>query len=163
MAVEIVLIEKLIVFLGEPAYSLATVLTVLLASSGLGSGISRRIPEHVRKQAHLLLIGVILLYAALFTTVLIQFEGKTLPVRFLIAALCIFIPGFLMGIPFPRGLQKLSATTLNRQVDLAWCLNGFASVIAACGSMLIAHYIGFTAVFLFSAGAYGMGFMTSGR
>jgi hypothetical protein len=163
MAVEIVLIEKLIVFLGEPAYSLATVLTVLLASSGLGSGISQRIPERVRKQAHLLLIGVILLYAALFTAVLIQFEGKTLPVRFLIATLCIVIPGFLMGIPFPRGLQKLSETTLNRQVNLAWCLNGFASVIAACGSMLVAHYFGFTAVFLFSACAYGMGFMTSGR
>lgn len=163
MAIEIVLIEKLIVFLGEPAYSLATVLTVLLVSSGLGAGISLRVPERVRKQAHMLLIGVVLFYALFFTAVLIYFEGKTLPVRFLIATLCIAIPGILMGIPFPRGLQRFSEKTQYRQVDLAWCLNGFASVIAACGSMLMAHYFGFTAVFLLSACAYGLGFMTSGR
>ncbi|MBU2644625.1 hypothetical protein KKI24_07955 [bacterium] len=162
MAVEIVLIENMIVFLGEPVYSLAAVLAVLLISSGLGAGTGARVPERVRKQGLGVLIGVIILYAFLLERVLTPFAGSTMPVRLLMAAICIGIPGFLMGIPFPRGIRMLSQQQLHRQIDLAWSLNGFASVIAACGSMLVAHYIGFRAVLLLSALMYGLAFRAAG-
>jgi hypothetical protein len=61
--------------------------------------------------------------------------------------------GFLMGMPFPIGLERLG-TLYPRAVRWAWALNAAASVLGSAAAIFFAIYLGFRATVLLGALLY---------
>ncbi len=149
MFVEIVLIERFILVLGQPTLALAVVVGALLASSGLGSAISGRVPW---RGATVVLALVLALYPTITGLVGQALLPLPLPARVLAVGLVIAPVGVLMGIPFARGIRSLGGT--EGVVAWAWAANGSTSVVGAVLAALLALSLGFTPVLLLGATLY---------
>jgi hypothetical protein len=149
MLVEISQMQRLIVFLGHPAYGLSTVLFALLLSSGLGSYLTQGIknPGSVRPAiALLILLGVLIAFGSLTPLVVNQFQGSATTARILIAVGLLFPLGLFMGMPFPLGM-KLASTKSASVTPWLWGINGATSVCASVIAVVIALNSGISASF----------------
>jgi len=141
LLVEIPLIQRFILYLGHPAYSLSSVLFILLLFSGLGSRFSRRIPL----LPSLALLAILLAFYPWFLSFLDEHTlHLALMGRMILSVMVIAPLGFLMGIPFPSGLQQMSLVPT--WTSWAWGVNGATSVISAVLAALLALTFGFTVV-----------------
>jgi len=161
LCVEIPLLQRFILFLGQPAYAMATVLFALLLFSGLGSLLSRRIPLWL---ALILLPALIGGYAlglpALFEATLVAPLGG----RLLIAVVALAPPGLLMGMPFPKGLALLERGAHRdggALIAWAWGVNGAVSVVASILAALLALSFGFSTVLAVGAACYVVAWVAS--
>ena len=157
LCVEIPLLQRFILFLGHPAYAMATVLFALLLFSGLGSLLSRRVPLRlVLSLLPLLVVAYALGLSALFGATL----AAPLWGRLLVAVVALAPPGLLMGMPFPKGLALLErgSPTL---IAWAWGVNGAVSVVASILAALLALSFGFLAVLAVGAGCYAGAWVTA--
>jgi hypothetical protein len=157
LLVEVVLVQRFVLFLDHSARSFAIVVFGLLAFSGLGSVWSARLPW--RGTLATLIIAVAL-YPMLLSAVLPGTLSWGLGTRIGITILLLAPLGFLMGIGFPRGLESLGAARPNR-LPLAWGVNGFTSVVSAILAPMIALSWGFEAVFGCAAFAYAVALVTA--
>jgi spermidine synthase len=159
--VEVVLIQKLSLFLGHPSYALAVTLCTLLVSSGLGSwasgrGLGSGQTAAFRQRIGLATVGVALavFVAAMLLTFLFDLLLRwPLTARILIGVLVVAAPGFLMGMPFPTGLAAVKDRA-PAFVPWAWAINSTATVIGTILAVLLAMLFGFTAVFATAGGLY---------
>lgn len=155
--VEIGWIQRLQLFLGHPVYATSAVLATFLVFAGLGSLWSqRRGAEHAARLlwAAVAAIGVLsLLYLLFLPGLLQQAAAQPLALRLLLVLLVLAPLAFAMGMPFPLGLRGTSARD-GRLVPWAWGINGFASVIAAGSTPLLAAEIGFSGLTLIAVAAY---------
>lgn len=152
--IEMAFIQRFVLFLGHPIYAIAVVLAAFLVFAGLGSGVAEQAAKWVQKGG--VRIGAVAPIAAgivalsgiylvvlppLLDALLLWPEEARIAVTiFLIAPLA-----FLMGMPFPLGLKRLSAEA-PALIPWAWGINGCASVLSAVLATLLAIHIGFTAV-----------------
>jgi spermidine synthase len=158
MLVEIVLIQKFILFLGDPMYSVSVVVAGMLVWSGVGSLVSGRLKDRasVVLPRIMLLLLLILAVSLLFLSDLLRaLLPLDIPIRFLLALLLLAPPAFLMGFPFPLGL-RLIAKGSQGLIPWAWGVNGYCSVVSATLAVVLAMELGFQAVMLVSVGAYGV-------
>jgi hypothetical protein len=155
--IQVALIQKFILFLGNPTYALSVIVFSMLISSGLGSYFSRRLvgQEGAEKLSNVL-IGVTLLIIVLAFAIEPVSElgvGWALPLK-IAATVCLIAPvSFLMGIPFPAGLARLEAR-FPKAIRWAWALNAAASVLGSVLAIFLAIYIGLRATLLVSAVLY---------
>jgi spermidine synthase len=154
MFVEIAFIQKFILFLSHPLYAVAVVLSSFLVFAGLGSLMSERCKSFLSGFRIVVGIAIIsLIYVFLLPGI---FNGLVaLPgwLKVVISALLIAPLAFLLGMPFPRGLDLVS-NRLPSWIPWAWGLNGCASVMGAVLATLLAIHLGFVAVVLFAALLY---------
>ncbi len=162
MFLEIVFIKYFVLYLGQPIYSVATVISVMLISSGIGSYYSSRYKTDKRtlKQITGIITGLILVYAFFMGSILTNTVGLSATIKYGIACILIAIPSFFMGMPFPIGL-KIVDTIKKSHVAWAWGINGCLSVISTSLAILLAVEMGFMAVMLFSALAYGIAYLSN--
>ncbi len=157
LLVEIPLIQRFILYLGNPAYAFTAVLFTLLFFSGWGSRLSHRLSLRWTLPA-LVIVALLLplLLPHLFQTTL----GLPLALRLAITVAVLAPLGFLMGLPFPAGLRWLhenyasSASSASSSVPLVWAANGAASVISSILAALLALTFGFQAVLVTGALCY---------
>jgi spermidine synthase len=150
--IEIPLIQRFILFLDHPVYAFATVVFALLLASGVGSFVSARVP--LRGALAALIVAVVIY--PLFLPLVFQLTlGYPLEGRVLIALALLAPLGFLMGIPFPKGIARLNASAPNL-VPLAWGVNGCASVLSSILSTMGALTFGFLVVMFVGAGMYAV-------
>lgn len=151
LLVEIPLAQRFILFLGQPVYGLTAVLFALLFFSGLGSWASARLPH----RGALAALGVlVLVYPALLPRLFDLFLGASLGLRLLVATAALAPLGFLLGVPFPRGIGWLERRA-PELIPWAWGVNGAASVVASVGAALLALSLGFSWVLIVGAVCYG--------
>ncbi len=153
--VEIPLIQRLILFLGHPVPALATVLLALLVGSGLGSLTSSRLP--LRPTLATLVLATLIL-PWLLERGIDLFLGVELGYRLSLSVLALLPLGFLMGVPFPSGIE-IARREQPRLIPWAWGINGSASVVSALLAALLALVAGLTWVFWAGALAYGLGLL----
>jgi SAM-dependent methyltransferase len=161
MFVEISLIEKFILFLGHPLYSISLVIFSLLVSAGAGSRFSLRIEVSSSlglRALLLLLCGLIFLSAALYPRALPLFQGSPPVIRWALTWALILPVGFFLGMPFPLGIRMVGSKN-PLWVPWGWCANGCASVCGAILPVLIAQAWGFQTVFFLAALCYGLAFL----
>lgn len=150
LLVEIPLMQHFILFLGSPAYAMATVLFAILLFSGVGSALSDRVSLPGTLVLLPLLVAV---YAALLPRFFDVALAAPRWTRFILAVAALAPPGFLMGIPFPRGIALLQ----QRAPDLitwAWAVNGAVSVVASILAAMLALSFGFSTVLTLGAACY---------
>ncbi len=155
MFAEIILIQRFVLYLGQPVYAVSTVLSIMLLASGIGSYYSGRLKAGaVNYYAVYIIVFLILLVYALFLTSFLRFTaGYHLAFRVLITCLIVALPAFFMGMPFPLGLKALSEKHRDK-IAWAWGINGFFSVIATPMALIIAIEAGSVLVISLAATAY---------
>jgi hypothetical protein len=162
--VENVLVQRIILFLGAPAYALTVILFTLLAASGLGSTVATRVPALAKRAswAMLLAAALLLVYAYSLRPALDAMLGASLPVRVMVVVVVIAPLGFVLGMPFPLAIERLSALDA-KLVPWAWVINGSASVIGSIITVMLAMARGFTTVFWLAAVLYVIAALASAR
>jgi hypothetical protein len=157
MFLEITFIQKFILFLGHPLYSVSIIIFSLLFSSGLGSFFSKRIlGQNLKrnlKRSLLLCAGLIVLYLFLLPFLYESLIGFNLTLKIILTFLVIFPLGFLMGFPFPTGVRLLDQGE-KRLILWAWATNAFSSVINSILALIIAFWGGYNLVLVLAAGGY---------
>jgi hypothetical protein len=140
LMVEIPLIQRFMLYLGHPAYSVSTVLFALLFFSGLGSRWGHRLPVWlVFLFLTLSLLSLPWLLPQLFVLTLKWSFGMRLVMTIIVIAPL----GLCMGVPFPAGIQQL--TKIHQGVLMipwVWGINGSASVVSAVLAALLALSFG---------------------
>jgi hypothetical protein len=154
--IEMVLLQRFTLFLGQPVYTFAVVLSGLLISTGAGSLVTGRFRQASRWS---LVPMVALILAALAAMALLTpyvFSmglGLTLPWRVFISVALIVPLGFLLGMPFPYGL-RIVADEVPALVPWGWGVNGFFTVIGSVSSVILAMAFGFRIVLAAAATCY---------
>lgn len=156
MLVEICLVQKNVLFLGNPLYSLPVVLASLLVSAGCGSWIVSKMKWPT--QTAIKIFGGLLLLCLLVLGVFVNplyYKLMYLPLalRMLTTLLVVAPIGLLMGTFLPIGLNSVSAKAAN-YTPWAWGINGCASVYGSFFAIILAINFGFTYVLLFGMVVY---------
>jgi hypothetical protein len=142
--------QRSILFLGHPSYAMATVLFAILLFSGLGSAVS----HHVSLQVTLILLPVLLGVYTLGLPRLFEVAlAAPLWVRLIVVVVALAPPGFLMGIPLPKGMARLEGKAAGL-IAWAWGVNGAVSVVTSILAALMALSSGFSAVLALGASCY---------
>lgn len=158
--IEIALIQKFILFLHHPLYSMTVVLSSFLFFAGVGSRCVPRLlftngfrTVALKSVSGIAIIGVIYLIA--LENIFALLIGSAIAIKVMIAVLLIAPLGFFMGMPFPLALTRLGdqAPAL---IPWAWGINGCASVISAVLGTLTAIHFGFTLLVVVAICLYGL-------
>jgi hypothetical protein len=147
---EIVFMQKFLLFLHHPVYAATAILTGFLFFSGMGSALSARLLKKIEgwrivKYAVAGICTLSMLYIYFLPNVIAQLMELPLYLKMIFSILLISPVAVLMGMPFPVALSELS-TSSQGLIPWAWAINGCASVVSAVLAALIAVQFGFTVV-----------------
>jgi len=163
MLVEISLIQRFVLFLGQPVLSLAVLLFSLLVGAGVGSMCSGRLAaDKIIKGiaiAAVSIVAVLLGYTFLLPLIFNQLLGFELTIRLLTTVVILLPLGFLMGFPFPLGIRWLKELKMESRIPWMWGINGVCSVLGSVMTIVIAISLGFTEALLVGAGCYFIVFL----
>jgi hypothetical protein len=149
---EIAFIQKFVLYLSHPLYSMAVVLCAFLIFAGVGSGYSRRLEYSLgpgfngRASLRWAIAGLTVLAVAYLAVLPVVFQwtlSSSELVRIVITVLLIAPLAFFMGMPFPVMLGEI-ARTHGELVPWAWAINGCASVVSAVLALILAMAAGFS-------------------
>lgn len=162
MFIEIGLLSRLNVFLGNPTLSLVILLGGLICSAGIGSFLSARFKVPDGKWSRLFpLIPALLSALAGGASGPIQthFSGAPLETRVAIALILVVLPALGMGICFPMGLRLVSSLRerLEKAIDLGpwlWGINGACGVCASSLALACSMVWGISATLAIGSAAY---------
>ncbi|RPI19375.1 MAG: hypothetical protein EHM58_01800 [Ignavibacteriae bacterium] len=164
--IEICLIQKFTLFLGQPVYTMLTVISTMLIFSGIGSMFSEQILKRIKGDPF---------YIFVFITVYTILIGLLNPVifdalvradiifRILISIGLIAPLAFAMGMPFPYGFRMINYNDVNVTRYLtaySWGINGFFSVLGSILVVMFSMTFGFRIVFILSALIYAAAYFT---
>ncbi|HUO04997.1 MAG TPA: hypothetical protein VMU16_07340 [Candidatus Binataceae bacterium] len=152
---EIVLIQRFVLFLGFPTYALSVVLSALLVFTGIGSLMSGRFQQPKSALMASLTIAALLIVASAATLqpLLRNLILLPFPMRVVVSVVIIGPFGIAMGMAMPIGLRRIKAL-YPTGVPYAFGVNGVASVAGAVLAMAAAINFGFTAVTILAAAFY---------
>lgn len=155
MFIEIPLIQRFVLLLGHPTYSMSVSLPGILLGASLGSYLSGRGLLTPTLRLAIAAIGIALGTVALQTghdalvrTVLAwPLEARLASVGLIAATFGVF-----MGIQFPTAIAVLSSH--RELIPLAWTVNGGTTVVASVVAIPIAMAWGFSAVLMIAVACY---------
>jgi MFS family permease len=154
--IEIALLQRFTLFLGQPVYTFAVVLAALLIFTGIGAALSDKFGSAARRNLRVIvpLILVTLLVTAFLTPYIFHLAlGWSLAARVIISVVILGPLGILLGMPFPSGL-RIIGEEVPSLVPWAWGVNGFFTVIGTVGALILGMAFGFKAVLVIAAGCY---------
>jgi len=159
--IEMAFIQKFILFLSHPLYSVAVVLSSFLVFAGVGSAWSDTAAAMLKARGHEPIriaascIAVLaLVYVMVLPVLFDRFIGSSDVLKILLTNVLIAPLAFTMGMPFPLGLKRV-ADLAPHFIPWAWGINGFASVVSAVLATLLAIQVGFNAVIVLALVLYG--------
>ena len=158
---EITLIQRLTLFLGYPTYSLTVTLASILIFTGVGAFLSSRSMDRPSRVVAVLFVAIVAL------TIFYQFGlplmtdallGWPLAGRLTLAFLVLAPLGVCLGFFMPLGLGAVASLTKypREYVAWGWAVNGFASVVGAVLSTILAMTFGFRVVLFLALAAYAV-------
>ncbi len=155
--VEVALVERLVLLVGQPTRALGVVLATLLLGTAAGGRWTRAMPERDLDWAftrHARFAGGLALGLALVLPLAVH---GLLPaadaIRTSVAAATCFATGVVLGMPMPLLLRRLASDRADL-VPWAWAVNGAFGVAASVYSLLAAMGLGFRMVLVLGAVIY---------
>jgi hypothetical protein len=156
LVLEVVLIQRFVLFLGFPTYALSVVLCALLVSTGVGALITTR-RGFATRRALIAATGAAAVLSAVGAFGLEPLLSAVLDMSFaarVIVSLVVIAPlGLLLGMAMPIGLKRLSGM-YPAAVPWGWAINGFTSVVASVLAIAVAIQFGFAITTLVGAFCY---------
>jgi len=161
MLVELPLIQKFILFLGQPLYAIAVILSSLLIFSGIGSLLSGRFSQHETQNSLCTVIFalcvILTIYVYGLSNVFNIFLGTPALWRFIIAVLLIIPLGLLMGMAFPLGIRLLEQDGPSI-IPWVWGVNGACSVMGSIIAWGLSLNFGYNFTLCTATAVYGCAF-----
>jgi hypothetical protein len=156
---EITLIQRLTLFLGYPTYSLTVTLASILVFTGVGAFLSARStgrPGRVVAVLFAVIVALTLFYQFGLPAMTDGLLGWSLGGRLALAFVVLAPLGVCLGFFMPLGLGAVAALTKypREYVAWGWAVNGFASVVGAVLSTILAMTFGFRTVLFLALAAY---------
>lgn len=148
MLFEISLIQRLTLFLGYPTYSLTVTLAALLIFTGVGAALSARTTRRPGRAVLGLAVAISLLTAFYLwglPEITDALFDAGLPARVAVTFVVLAPLGLCLGTFMPVGLTKVASLTDHptEYVAWGWAVNGFASVVGATLTTVVAMSFGF--------------------
>jgi hypothetical protein len=159
LLIEISFVQKYVLLLGYPTYSLSVTIFSLIVSAALGAAVCRRGWGRPRRFLLGLLattVALVVLEVGALGFIRDAMLGQSLALRVATTVGLQFPLGFALGMYFPTGLELLRRAE-PRLVPWAWAVNGVASVAATVLAVILGIELGFTRVALVAAGIYAIG------
>lgn len=148
--IEIVLIQKFILFLGHVIYSTTVIIFSVLLFSSLGAYISNKLDAKKIKNIIILLFFIIILYSVLLPIILNKLIIFNLIIKLILSVVIIAPLGFIMGMPFPVGIKIIN----KKLIPWAWAVNGTASVLSPILAIITALFLGYSFVLILAGFVY---------
>jgi hypothetical protein len=160
MLIEVAVLQRFVLLLGHPVYSLTVTLFSLLLGTGLGSAWSRRFPDRELRRIGAIALVIIAAVGGLIILIVTPLVAWAIPfarpARMAVAVAALLPLGIALGIPMPTGLRILSEKA-PQMVPWAWGINGALSVVGATLAIFIAMNWGFNTTLLAASGVYLFG------
>jgi hypothetical protein len=156
MLTEIAMIQRLTVLLSHPLYALGILLFTLIASTGIGSLLSDRLPLTKKPWLYLypILTAVCLIgLSFLLNIILAKMMTTTIMSKIVVSISVIFPMGLLMGLFFPTGMRLVNYVS-SSDTPWYWALNGIFGVLCSALAVLISIYVGISTNFYIAAACY---------
>ncbi|MEZ6016431.1 MAG: hypothetical protein R3F49_15035 [Planctomycetota bacterium] len=158
ISAEVALMQKLVLMLGHPLYSVTVTLAAMLLATGLGAYLSRRAfaaPTRAIWCVPLVLSAAFGLLAAFDADLIRAVAPLPTAARFAVAALVVAPIGLAVGVPFSHGLALLERAA-PRLVPWAWATNAIATVVGSIATVIVSMNFGFRAVFVVAVALYAL-------
>jgi hypothetical protein len=158
MILEISLFQKFILYLGSPSIALSILLGSLLVGMGAGSFFGEKIyaQDVVKRLKHI--SGLIVITGVLLFVVHPLILNELLAYGLVIRAIVCFVLlspfGFLLGIPFPTGIQMLKQNNLVKYIPWMYGVNGIFTVFGSVSAVILSMTFGFTSSFFVGLSMY---------
>ncbi len=162
--IEIAMMQKFILFLYHPIYSIPVILASFMIFAGIGSAwtkklLSRFSPEQLLLRAVMGIIFLGVFYSYFLGSFFTMTATFSISVKIILSLVLIAPLALCMGMPFPLALGALSVTNSSGSsntayIPWAWGINGCASVISAVLASILAIHFGFNLVILSGLGLY---------
>jgi hypothetical protein len=154
LLLEVVLIQRFVLFLGFPTYALSVVLFALLVFTGLGALLSSRGTPRNTLIAALAAVTALTAAAAFGLQPLLRaLIDLPFPARVVVSVALLAPAGLGMGMAMPIGIRRL-VDLHPGGVPWAWAVNGLTSVLASALAVAIAITAGFTVATLAACACY---------
>jgi hypothetical protein len=156
LLLEVVLIQRFVLFLGFPTYALSVVLCALLLSTGVGAWLTTRLSVDQRRVLIIALcvaVAAIVLAAFALQPLLRAVIDLSFVLRLVVSIVVLAPLGAVLGMAMPIGMRRL-ARVRPEGAAWAWGVNGIASVLASVLAIIVAIYWGFTIATLLAALCY---------
>jgi len=162
---EVTLIQRLVLFLGYPTYSLTVTLMSILIFTGVGALLSGRWsndPRRVLPWLFAAILALTIFYEFALLPITDELLGLPLAARVPFAFVVLAPLGLCLGMFMPLGLGAVAATTEHKTEYVAWgwAVNGFASVVGSVLSTILAMSFGFRVVMFVALGIYVIALLT---
>ncbi|MEZ5964008.1 MAG: hypothetical protein R3F56_09210 [Planctomycetota bacterium] len=160
IALEIALMQKLVLFLGHPTYAMTLVLPAMLVAAGLGA-LTVRPTTQPRPRLRLLAVAAPVLIVASWWVVTYGLDGflaASFEVRATLVVATLTPVAFVLGMAFPTAIRLIDSQR-PELVPWAWAVNGFTSVLGSTGAVVLAMQTSFSTVILSVAAVYAIGFV----
>jgi hypothetical protein len=163
MMIEIGMVQKTVLFLGNPLYALPVVLATLLICAGLGSRLVAHTGWSVRQVTGPIALVFLALVALMVLGLTPLFQSLLylpFPWRIGVIVMALAPLGVLMGTFFPTGLRSVGEQAASF-VPWAWGINGCMSVYGSVVAILVAMVYSFNATLAVGAVVYAVGFLAA--
>ena len=158
MILEISLFQKFILYLGSPTIALSILLGSLLVGMGVGSFFGGKIYSYdmikrLKNISALIVLSGILLFI-IYPIILNELLVYRLLLRVIVCFILLLPFGFLLGIPFPTGIQILKQNNLVKYIPWMYGVNGIMSVLGSVIAAILSMIWGFTLSFFAGLSLY---------
>ncbi|OGU37325.1 MAG: hypothetical protein A2068_12865 [Ignavibacteria bacterium GWB2_35_6b] len=158
MILEVALFQKLILYLGSPTVSLSVLLSSILIGMGIGSYYGGKIfPDNPQKRLTVISFLIVLTGLILFVSYqpllsMLMSYGQTY--RSIVCFFLILPLGFLLGIPFPTGIQILKQNNMEKFIPWMYGVNGVLTVLGSITAVILSMTFGFNFTFITGLSVY---------
>ncbi len=148
ISIEIALMQKLVLFLGHPLYSVTVTLFAMLVFTGVGSLLSERWFRSPTRLAWIVpialavLLGLFILLSPKMVAAWIVWPKAA---RILVTAAVLAPISLLLGVPFAYGIRLLNRYNPTI-IPWAWAVNGCTTVIGSILTVILSMNLGFNFV-----------------
>ncbi|MFL6489817.1 MAG: hypothetical protein ACJ70V_09400 [Nitrososphaera sp.] len=142
--IELALLQKLILLMGNPTMTFALLLFTLLLSSGAGSLVSSRIAKNNMKNLVFVIAGIAglgIVYVIFLPPIIYSTIAQPIEVKASVSIAILAPIGFMMGMPLPTGMRLLKAHRPD-YIPWMWAVNGAFSVLGAVLAIALGIMVG---------------------
>ena len=148
--IEIVFIQKFILFLGHIIFSSSSIIFSMLLFSSFGALCSQKLKIKKLNKIIFIIFILIIFYIFSLDFIIDLFISLNLIPKIILSILLTAPLGFFMGFPFPLGIRMIKKEI----IAWAWAVNGSASVLSPLLAILIALFFGYNSVLFLASLLY---------
>ncbi|MCX5757921.1 MAG: hypothetical protein NTU83_05350, partial [Candidatus Hydrogenedentes bacterium] len=157
LLVEIIFIAKLELFMQNPLVSMATVLSIFLFTSGLGSFVFRKVAGRLSMRFFPFVVAL-LVAGSVYSLGYINEHLLGLPMlsRIMVAAMVIAPVSLCLGMFYPLAIAGLAGSGHEKAIPVTYAISTLSSVIGATYAMTMVIDLGFNNLLFQAAIGYAL-------